>query len=381
MKKQKICIVGDGLTALTTSLILSGLDIKIDLIFKRKKKEKYKDNRSIALSESNYSFLSQYLTKRDLNFFWPCKRIDLYRENLGSYNHFMNFENKGKCIMRIIENEKLKKIILKKIRSNKNIKVINTELKKFNPKKSLVFIKNKKIDYDLIILCVGRKSDLISKLVGKRYIKEDTKEIAFTSLVTHNSKIIEPKQYFLKEGPLAILPINKKTFSFVWSINKKYKNLHNNSVKDLLGVKLKKFFGEKNNFVIKKPVCFPISFEFNTNFFNKNSLLLGNAWYSVHPIAGQGFNLIFRDIKELYEEINRYIFSGIQLKDSLILKQFISSRKPENLLFGIGINITSKFFKYNKSNNFFKDIILKDINKFKFLKDLSLKISNTGILK
>ena len=34
MKKQKICIIGDGLTGLTSALVLSQLDLDIDLVSK-----------------------------------------------------------------------------------------------------------------------------------------------------------------------------------------------------------------------------------------------------------------------------------------------------------------------------------------------------------
>ena len=60
----------------------------------------------------------------------------------------------------------------------------------------------------MIILCVGKNYDFVEKLIGKRYIKEDKKEIAYTCTVSHNQEIRESKQYFFKEGPMAILPIN-----------------------------------------------------------------------------------------------------------------------------------------------------------------------------
>ena len=58
MKKQKICVIGDGLAGLMTALVLSKSDIQIDLIFKNKKVKKIKDSRTTAISESNYLFLS-----------------------------------------------------------------------------------------------------------------------------------------------------------------------------------------------------------------------------------------------------------------------------------------------------------------------------------
>ena len=42
----------------------------------------------------------------------------------------------------------------------------------------------------------------------------------------HRSNIFTASQYFLKEGPLAILPLSKKKFSLIWSINSNF-NLEN----------------------------------------------------------------------------------------------------------------------------------------------------------
>ena len=63
MKKHKICIIGDGLSGLVTAQILSKLDIQIDLISKKDKK-KIIDNRTTALSPSNFKFLSAFLNNR-----------------------------------------------------------------------------------------------------------------------------------------------------------------------------------------------------------------------------------------------------------------------------------------------------------------------------
>ena len=159
-------------------------------------------------------------------------------------------------------------------------------------------------------------------------------------------------------------------------LKKKYEDA---KIKNLIPLKLKEL--TKNKILLNNIQIYPISFNFNTNFFNKNFLILGEGSYSVHPIAGQGFNLILRDIRELFDNINNHLSLGLQIKDSSIFKKFVQSRKPENLIFSLGINLTNKFFKNQKSTALIKDIILKDIDQFKFLKSLSLKISNKGIFK
>ena len=72
-------------------------------------------------------------------------------------------------------------------------------------------------------------------------------------------------------------------------------------------------------------------------------MVLGEGSYNVHPVAGQGFNLILRDIFYLNRKINEYIKNGIQIKDSLFIDEYLKQRKPENLLFGLGINFINNF--------------------------------------
>ena len=378
MKKQKICIIGSGLTGLTTALVLSKPNIEIDLIAKFKSNEEFLDNRTTAISPSNYDFLLKFLDKKDSRLFWPSTKIDLYHEESGQYHHFMNFERNGKNLMYIVQNSKLIKIILKKIKNQKKVKIINTEVKKIDEKKSTVFLKNKTINYDSIFLCVGKRSQLTKELIGKRIINDDLNDIAFASIIKHNLNITNSKQYFLKEGPLAILPINKKEFSLVWSVNKNYKL---DITQNLIREKLKRILGLNNKISISKIDFFPISFNFNINFFKKNVLVLGEGSYNIHPVAGQGFNLILRDIQKLNQKIVEHLSLGMQLRDSRIFYQFMISRKPENFLFGLSVNFIHKFFRNNKIVNPIKKVILKDINKLKFLKKLNLRIADTGIFK
>ncbi len=378
MKKQKICVIGDGLSGLTAALTLSNLDIEVDFIIKNKQENQTNDPRITAISPSNFKFLMKYLDKKDAKLFWPCKKINLFYEKINQFYNFINFSEDNKNLLYIIKNNDLRKVFLEKIKSKNNIKTINKEVKKVDTKRSCILFEKKSYAYDLILLCVGRSSKIILEFVGKRYIQKDYKEVALTSMVSHNINISDPRQYFLKEGPLAILPINEKNFSFVWSVSNKLKT---KNTKDLVYNKLKKILGHKTNINFNEIVNFPISFKFNSIFSKNNSLVLGDGSYNVHPVAGQGFNLIIRDIMKLFQFIEYNQSLGLPIRDSEIINKFVSSRKPENLLFGLGINLTNSFFKQNKIISPIKDFILKDINKFTFLKEMSIKISDKGIFQ
>jgi len=376
MKKQKICIIGDGLTGLTAALALKTLNLDIDLFYSKKKTNSH-DKRITAISESNYSFVKKILNLSKNKIFWSCKSISLFYENRNEVENFLNF-NENKNLMHIFENEKYKKETLKKIKS-KNINLINKSINKIDYKNNCLTISKKNYFYDLIILCTGPKSVLYEKLLNERAIKKDYEEVAITGYVEHKLKINNPSQYFLKEGPLAILPFNKFSFSFVWSLNKKFYLMNKNNLREIVKKKINNLLNIKSKLILSKIQFYPIFLNLETQYYKKNILILGEGIHSVHPIAGQGFNLVLRDIAKLYQYIYQNMRLGLPLRNSLVLKQFFEARKPENTIFGLGIDLTNTFFKENKFLDPIKEKIIKNISKFESVKKISKIISDKGI--
>jgi len=209
MKKQRIGIVGDGLAGLMTALALNDLPT-LDVQIIAKKNKHSKDKRTTSISVSNYEFFNEVIDKFDKKLFWPSKKIDLFYETKDQNMNFLNFNDDSKNLMYVFENDKIKKILIKEIKKKK----IKTLQKNINELKDLN-------SYDIKILCLGRSSKIYQSVADKRSLNKDYKEIAITGYVKHNLKNLNTAQYFLKEGPLAILPFSKNYFSFVWSVKKK----------------------------------------------------------------------------------------------------------------------------------------------------------------
>ena len=242
-----------------------------------------------------------------------------------------------------------------------------------------MYVKNKKIIYDLIVLSVGSQSFLYNKIDQGRSIKKDYKEVAITAFVKHNSKIENPSQFFLKEGPLAILPLKKNVFSLVWSVNYNFFNKNKKNIKILIDKKINEILDKKVKKKISNINNFNIYLNLKKKYFKKNTLIIGDGLHAVHPIAGQGFNLVLRDIMKLKELINKNLKLGLLMKESAILKDFYQARKPENTLVGLGIDLTNTFFKENKIFSPLKDLLLRNLNNFQFIKKISKKIADSGV--
>jgi 2-octaprenyl-6-methoxyphenol hydroxylase len=378
MNEQKICIIGDGLAGLTAAIILSKANIKIDMYCG--KKNKNLDNRTTAISESNYQYIKNNLNLDKQNFFWPCKTINLFIEDKKKIINFFNFKEKNKHLMYIFQNKDLKKKLDKIILKTGKIKIIKKNIQDVNNEEGFVRSAKKKFFYDLIILCVGNRSKLYSKIEEGRSIEKNYEELALTTIIRHNTKIENVSQFFLKEGPLAILPFQKKAFSVVWSVSSEFFGINKKNIKKILSEKVKILLKTKAIKNILNIQSFPINLNLKTKYFKKNVLILGEGLHTVHPMAGQGFNLVLRDIKKLNDLIFKTSRLGLLIKDSFILKDFYNSRKPENNLFGLGINLTNIFFKNNKYFPSLKKVILKNISKFGFIKKIGLSLSDRGIL-
>ncbi len=363
MNKQKICVVGDGLSGLMTVLALNKLEGVEVLLISRKNKHS-KDRRTTAISSSNFEFFNKVIDKLDKRFFWPSKKINLFYETKDQNMNFLNFNEDSKNLMYVFENDKIKEILIKEIKKKK----IKTLQKNINELKDLD-------SYDMKILCLGRSSKIYQDIANKRSIHKDYKEIAITGYVKHNLKNLNTAQYFLKEGPLAILPFSKNNFSFVWSVDKKFPKKDINSV---IKSKICKVL-KTNKIQISNQQSYPLMLNLERAYYKNDILILGEGLHTVHPVAGQGFNLVLRDIKKLQKIFKYYTELGMSLKSTTALEEFTNNRKSENIITGLGIDLTHNFFKQNKLLNPFKETILRNISKNNILKKISKFISNQGL--
>ena len=356
--------MGDGLCGLMSAIALNNLpNLEVHLIAKKNKR--ISDKRTTAISSSNFNFFEDIMSKIDRKLFWPSKKINLFYETNDQDINFLNFNEDKNNLMYVFENDKVKEALLKEIKKKK-IKIIQKNVTKLDDLNS----------YDLKVLCLGRESKMYQNIISSKSINKDYGEIALTGYVKHNLKDVSTGQFFLKEGPLAILPFSKNNFSFVWSVKKEFikKNF-----KSIITSKICKLLKVNKKIIITNIQSYPLTLNLKRTYYKDDTLILGEGLHTVHPVAGQGFNLVMRDINKLKEVLKYYTGLGISIKSSSALEDFSNHRKSENILTGLGIDLTHNFFKQNKLLEPLKEVILKNVAKNNTLKKISKFISNQGL--
>ena len=115
------------------------------------------------------------------------------------------------------------------------------------------------------------------------------------------------------------------------------------------------------------------------NYYHKNILAFGDLLHRVHPLAGQGFNMIIRDIRDLSKIIQDKIELGIQL-DSIILEEFERKTKNSNFIFSNGVDFIYELFNFDKTTkNLNLSKVLKIFGKNKKLMNSIIKYADSGL--
>ena len=236
-----------------------------------------------------------------------------------------------------------------------NQKIFNQliiELKKskfFKFKKYIKYRKSDYLSYDLIINCDIR-NEITKRYFSKKFEKEYN-SIAFTTIIDHIklSSNNEAIQIFTNDGPIAFLPISNEKTSIVYSARmKKYKT------ESEINKIINKFNPKYEIKKIHKFSKFDLKSINLREYYKDNILAFGDLLHKLHPLAGQGFNMSIRDIKEFLKIIDYKIKLGLPIDQSVCV-EFQNNVKSKNFVFSEGINFIYEYF--NSENKIGEDLI------------------------
>jgi len=263
--------------------------------------------------------------------------------------------------------------LLSFFKSNLNLKK-NISFKIIKKNYDLINLSNIK-KYNLIINC--ESFNILTKKFLKKGITKNYFNRAFTTIITHkdqeNHKAV---QIFTKYGPIAFLPLSRKKTSVVLS----YEIINNQKISDDEVFEIISKFNPKYKILKHEKIeSFDLMMRLPKKYYNKNILFFGDSIHSIHPLAGQGFNMTIRDIIQLIQIIDKKIDLGLPI-DSSVNQEFEKNTRHRNFIFSNGIDFIYEFFNHeSKTKNNLLLNSLKYIGSRSSINNMLKKIADTGL--
>jgi 2-octaprenyl-6-methoxyphenol hydroxylase len=108
---------------------------------------------------------------------------------------------------------------------------------------------------------------------------------------------------FTSEGPVALLPLGDRYAVVLTCADDTVAEVKSLDDAGFLAV-LQQRFGTRHRFVAASPrTAYPLGLRYRQDPVGERQVWLGNAAQTLHPVAGQGFNLALRDIWELAQQL------------------------------------------------------------------------------
>ena len=378
-----VLIVGSGLVGLVAAHSLSSLNYRVILVDRKNlsnNKIPFSDTRTVAVSQGSKRFLENLSLWSFLEkYAEPIKNIKVYNRSSKNKILFKN-EIKNQNLGYVIKNKNFSKILIDRLKKYKNTKILygfNLSNLDLQETKTVAFSNNKIVKSKIIIAADGKNSN-IRRLVGNKTFRKKYEESALVLNFSHQRKLFNTAyEIFYKTGPLAILPMHSPTgfpqSTLIWSNSemflKKLINCEDFFIKSFIEEKIENLVGGIKK--IKSKQIFSLSAHINDSFINNRLVYIGDSAHSIHPIAGQGWNLGVNDVKNLYE-ISKD--SNIELGSELFCKSYNDKSYHKAFqLYQLTDKLNSHFMKSGNLFRSFTNIGFELIEKNNFLKN---KITN-----
>lgn len=312
-----VVIVGGGLVGAALAIAFKDSEKKIALIEEKSLSMMDVpsfDSRSIALSLASINFFkSLNLWQKISPYAAAMKTIHISEKGNFGRAQLTADDFKVDSLGEVAElwhlNQVLHQALLEKksITLKEGIKVTNVNGKEKGYDLTLEKGKHKqKISTQLLIAADGANSSIRQFLQADDglKIKDFEKSALVCNVGLSQKKADVAYERFTKTGPLALLPLVDKRAALVWSLEhdiaKSYLDMSDVDFKN----ELQQHFGYRAGVFksIGKRQVFPLlAKKMEKTIFSPGLIFIGNAAQSLHPVAGQGFNLALRDVAHLVE--------------------------------------------------------------------------------
>lgn len=216
-----------------------------------------------------------------------------------------------------------------------------------------------------LLVAADGDDSVVRRLSGVRTRSKEYDQAAVIANVAtsqpHNNQAFER---FTDSGPLALLPMTatqdeKNRYSLVWTINRSEQEDMMNWDDETFLLKLKQRFGERaGQFLqVSKRYVYPLSLMRAQEHVRERLAIIGNAAHTLHPVAGQGFNLGLRDVAALSQVIIDTLHENKDIGALSNLKIYADWRRRDHIQTAMATDGLVRLF----SNNFLPLAALRNL--------------------
>lgn len=383
-----VIIAGGGMVGCTLACafaknkLLSNLNV---LLLESNPSKKYKltpeySNRVVALNQNTKSLMNSLNVWKHVENMrlQPVRYMQVWDASSDAMISFNSSELLDDDVAYIVENDVLLHAINNELDSisGSNVKIIyNAKISDYQlpkeytetPKTTVKMSNGDTYTCQLLVGADGANS-AVRQAMGVQYLSWSYNQMGVVATL-HLAEECENNtawQRWLPTGPVAILPLDSKRSSLVWSTwqdnAKELLKLSEEQFVDTLNDALWKQYPRSNgvqtvtswmssalkqaglpdgiarqlppsihSVVPSSRAAFPLGFGHSTRYIAPGVALIGDAAHRVHPLAGQGVNLGFGDVKDLAELLADAVYSGLEITDNNWMEKYESSRQRHNV--------------------------------------------------
>lgn len=154
------------------------------------------------------------------------------------------------------------------------------------------------------------------------------------------------EEHFLPGGPFAILPLTGNRSSLVWTEPTPVAERLIGTDDAVFQDELERRFGHRLGALTLEGgrAAYPLGLSIARHFVKPRFALAGDAAHSIHPIAGQGLNLGFKDVAALAETIVETARLGLDVGSLAALERYERWRRADTLVMGLVTDTLNRLF-------------------------------------
>lgn len=345
--KADITIVGAGLVGLAAAVALTQAGYEVVLVDSQaQQQQRYPeddwDQRIYAISPNNMRWLAQLgiwqlLDKKRIA---PMHAMEVWGD-VASQPLLMHAEDvSADSLGYILEERLLKDALLDWIEKNDVRMLMGHGCSAIQscPQQTVLSIDTQHTIQSSLLLAADGANSWVRQQLHIGVQNKDYEQTAIVAnFITELSHSNTARQWFThdvmgRSGVLAWLPLPGNKISIVWSAPTQHaETLMQLPFEGLVDAVMRagnRCLGAMS--LIGQPASFPLKLKQASQFVSSSVVLVGDAAHRVHPMAGQGVNLGFRDVIDLLTLLKaKHAYQPIN--DTALLKQYTRMRKADLL--------------------------------------------------